>query len=85
MTNLLKHSSAIASLNISNESAERNSLGDLNMAKGIVERMIRVLGDKLFLHKPKTPYDMKYYLKYGPERWHQKAYPHKYTRSTGAQ
>jgi hypothetical protein len=48
------------------------------MANGIVERMIR----GLFERKPKTARDFKYKLKYGKD-WHRKAYPHKYTRSTG--
>lgn len=52
------------------------------MAKSIIDRMILALGNKLFSHEPKTPEELKYYLKYG-EHWHQKCYPHKYTNSTG--
>lgn len=51
------------------------------MAAGIIERMIRVLFKK---KEPKTPREMKYFLKYGDPLWHQKCYPHKYTNSTGA-
>ena len=51
------------------------------MARRGIKQMIR----DLFKKEPRTPREMKYYLKYGDEGfWHQKCYPHKYTNSSGA-